>query len=505
MEVRCGGLLFSSRFDSGNLGRVEKVERLDGDDETPNGGPTQSADYEFNVWTKPDCADTEHENGNRSWFYFSVRGGAPGKLIKMNIMNMNKQTKLYAQGMAPFVRTVPIRSRWERVRDRPTFQMLDGQFVLSFAHRFLDCRAATTYFAFCFPFSYEESQEMLAGLDDRFSDCRLMSPGSGPPDSIYYHREPLCHSLDALHVDLLTISSCHGMSEEREPRLDKLFPDRSIPRPYRFTGKRVFFLSSRVHPGETPSSFVFNGFLQFILRQEDPRAAMLRRMFIFKLIPMLNPDGVVRGHYRTDTRGVNLNRQYLNPDFELHPSIYGAKSVLLYHHVHNRVRPNNPDWKKSSVSLPSSSSTLQPKSSNRSVSPPAPEDSFTAMEKTNNLLNSSYITPGPAPDTSILPGPPDFIREKEDWVSGPDLKAEAAEQGDKRWGGDLTTNSAPPIPPQESGLAFYVDLHGHASKRGCFMYGNHCSEESDQVRGHAPQTGDLRTRGHAPQTGDLRT
>lgn len=29
---------------------------------------------EFNIWTKPDCFGTEFENGNRTWFYFGVKG-----------------------------------------------------------------------------------------------------------------------------------------------------------------------------------------------------------------------------------------------------------------------------------------------------------------------------------------------------------------------------------------------------------------------------------------------
>lgn len=74
-----------------------------------------------------------------------------------------------------------------------------------------------------------------------------------PLDSVYYHRELLCHSLDKLRVDLLTITSCHGMLEKREPRLDKLFPDTTTPRPRRFAGKRVSCCTSlrdgqRVHP-----------------------------------------------------------------------------------------------------------------------------------------------------------------------------------------------------------------------------------------------------------------
>lgn len=38
------------------------------------------------------------------------------------------------------------------------------------------------------------------------------------------------------------------------------------------------------------------------------------------------------------------------------------------------------------------------------------------------------------------------------------------------------------VPAQEGGVAYYVDLHGHASKRGCFMYGNNLPDESQQVK-----------------------
>nr|XP_046228458.1 cytosolic carboxypeptidase-like protein 5 isoform X2 [Scatophagus argus] len=480
MEARFGNIVFSSKFDSGNLARVEKVEKGSScptSDTAPGGsgpsGSNLSPDYEFNVWTQPDCGGTEHENGNRSWFYFSVRGAAPGKILKINVMNMNNQRKLYSQGMAPLVRTLPGKNRWERVRDRPTSEIVDNQFILSFTHRLSEVRGATTYFSFCYPFSYCECQEMLQQFDKSYPNAAQLSPSSAP-GSIYYHRELLCNSLDGNRVDLLTVTNCSGMHEEREPRLPKLFPDTNTPRAHRFPGKRVFFLSSRVHPGETPSSFVFNGFLNFILRRDDPRAHALRNMFVFKLIPMLNPDGVIRGHYRTDSRGVNLNRQYLNPSPELHPSIYAAKTLLLYHHTHNRL--HKPQSSTHCNSSPHAQTTpLNTKPPNQHQSPP-----FTALEVSLNQRNAEKDTNPALPEVPM-------VTEENVWTCTEMAK------GDQSRSSSSSETVAPvaveetvpqeqeSIPAQEGGVAYYVDLHGHASKRGCFMYGNNLPDESQQV------------------------
>ncbi|KAM4521579.1 cytosolic carboxypeptidase-like protein 5 isoform 2-T5 [Odontesthes bonariensis] len=482
MEARFGNIVFSSKFDSGNLARVAKVEKGSSSppSDTASSGSSSSGshlapDYEFNVWTQPDCAGTEYENGNRSWFYFSVRGAAPGKLLKINVMNMNNQRKLYSQGMTPLVRTLPGKNRWERIRDRPTSEIVDNQFILSFTHRLLEVRGATTYFSFCFPFSYTECQEMLQQLNESNPNAAQLSPSS-PPGTVYYHRELLCHSLDGNRVDLLTVTNCSGMQDEREARLPKLFPDANTPRPHRFSGKRVFFLSSRVHPGETPSSFVFNGFLHFILRRDDPRAHMLRNTFVFKLIPMLNPDGVARGHYRTDSRGVNLNRQYLNPSPELHPSIYAAKTLLLYHHRHNRVRSTH------STAHGNSATHTQPaplniKPANQHQSAP-----LTALEVSLNQRNAEKDA------NPVQPGVPMVMEENTRTTT-------EVEKGDQHSCSSSSETIVPvtvdvaapqveepePVPPREGGVAYYVDLHGHASKRGCFMYGNSLPDESQQV------------------------
>jgi murein tripeptide amidase MpaA len=48
-------------------------------------------------------------------------------------------------------------------------------------------------------------------------------------------------------------------------------------------------------------------------------------MFVFMIVPMINVDGVFHGHFRMDNFGKNLNRYYIDPDFEKQPAIYAIK------------------------------------------------------------------------------------------------------------------------------------------------------------------------------------
>jgi len=55
---------------------------------------------------------------------------------------------------------------------------------------------------------------------------------------------------------------------------------------------------------------------------------MLRDKCIFKVVPMLNPDGVINGNYRCSLAGVDLNRKYDSACPVLQPTIFETKSML---------------------------------------------------------------------------------------------------------------------------------------------------------------------------------
>lgn len=91
--------------------------------------------------------------------------------------------------------------------------------------------------------------------------------------------------------------------------------------------KTIIWVSARVHPGESNSSYAMHGFLSFII-SDNIYANILRDNFIFIIIPMLNVDGVMLGNNRCCSNGFDLNRQWHKPIMCLHATIYAAKALI---------------------------------------------------------------------------------------------------------------------------------------------------------------------------------
>ena len=69
------------------------------------------------------------------------------------------------------------------------------------------------------------------------------------------------------------------------------------------------------------------GFIRFLI-SNHPMALYLRENIVFKIVPMINVDGVYHGHYRMSIHNENLNRFYEDPRKDRHPEIFAIKRIL---------------------------------------------------------------------------------------------------------------------------------------------------------------------------------
>ncbi len=94
------------------------------------------------------------------------------------------------------------------------------------------------------------------------------------------------------------------------------------------SGKPMIFITARVHPGESPAQYVCQGLLDLLVGDSE-EAVKLRSLFVFKVVPMLNPDGVFLGNYRCSYLGDDLNRHWLHPSDWAHREISATKALLM--------------------------------------------------------------------------------------------------------------------------------------------------------------------------------
>ena len=149
------------------------------------------------------------------------------------------------------------------------------------------------YFAYCYPYTYSQLSTYLTSLNIYKKILRMDSIGQ---------------TLDNNKLYMLIITNF-------EDSFDTL------------ANKKAIIFTARVHPGESSSSFVIQGLIEFLLSNE-PKAISLRKNYIFKIVPMLNPDGVIRGNFRMNSVGKDLNRMWMEENEENSPSVFYCHKMI---------------------------------------------------------------------------------------------------------------------------------------------------------------------------------
>lgn len=93
------------------------------------------------------------------------------------------------------------------------------------------------------------------------------------------------------------------------------------------TSKQVVFIMGRIHASEAPSSFILQGLIDFLVSSHGV-AQDLRRYLIFKLIPVMNPDGVFLGNTMGNLLGQDLNRCWDNPNQFTQPTVFAVRKMI---------------------------------------------------------------------------------------------------------------------------------------------------------------------------------
>ncbi|XP_026221723.1 cytosolic carboxypeptidase 4 [Anabas testudineus] len=289
-------LRFFSMFECGNLRKAVQVRR-----------------HEYDLILNVDANCSQHTQ----WFYFEVSNMVADVPYRFNVINCEKSNSQFNYGMQLVLYSVREalegRPHWVRTgteicyfrnhfcpvqgRKKTTFYTLT--FTITFKHNEDVC-----YLAYHYPYTYSTVKTHLKVLQK-----------SVDPAKIYFRQHVLCGTLAGNSCPLVTITACPA--------------SRSWIDMHQLRNRPYIVLTGRVHPGESNASWVMKGTLEFLC-SNDPVAQILREAFIFKIIPMLNPDGVINGTNRCDLNGEDLNRQWAKPDPVLSPTIYHTKGFLYY-------------------------------------------------------------------------------------------------------------------------------------------------------------------------------
>ena len=255
-------------------------------------------------------------SGYTQWFFFRVSNTKKGKTVNLNIMNLLRKKTKYSNGIKVWcysrknseINKIGWHHTTENVNYYKNFlyKINKGKkeyyYTLSFNYTF-QFDNDEVFFANCIPYTYT----------DLTRDLNIFTKNENDK-YIFYDRRKLCSTIVGNDVEYFTINSTSiYQSANNNTSISK--------------SKNGVVLFGRQHPSETVGSWTIKGAIDFLMGESD-EANYLRDNFIFKIIPMINVDGVVCGNTRTSLSGCDLNRRWSNPNILLHPEIFYAKELI---------------------------------------------------------------------------------------------------------------------------------------------------------------------------------
>jgi murein tripeptide amidase MpaA len=199
------------------------------------------------------------------WFHFKLEN-ASDQEVTFRILNYAESMFGYNSLMKPvYSYDTENWSHIDNVRIRSAF---------TFTQKF---EQDTVWIASSIPYKYSELEEYLELIEEL----------------PYVERETLGSSSDGHRLEILTITDQSTAPES----------------------KQTVWITTGHHGSETSGMWVVRGMIDHILSNPG-----LRRNYVWKINPMMNPDGVVEGYTRYDSDGRDLNREW-DDGLEMEPEI----------------------------------------------------------------------------------------------------------------------------------------------------------------------------------------
>jgi len=314
-----GGLQITSDFESGNLENCCMMSK---------GSISNGFEYEFDLWISSDSQPyvPQIESG-RAGFFFAITGcqedvAQSPKVLSFHIKNFCDKTKLLSLGHMPVYLEVskkeyeeliagkaPLyRQKWKRVpgdiKQIRKGEMLDQMFQINVSSSVK--KTDYIFVSYAYPYTFKDYLYSIKEIEEKCASN----------EAIHFESRELVRRLEGRPVHLLTICSKRALINQ----------------------KPVIFLTGRVHSGETPASYMIQGIMDKLTEFGQVQTEILLNHYIFKMIPMLNPDGVARGYWRLDTLGLNLNSYYKDPSRDVHPTIWATKDAVTQEHKCGKLK-----------------------------------------------------------------------------------------------------------------------------------------------------------------------